>query len=74
MSKPKTRKRIYTLLGLLTLLYTIFGFMNVGIYDTFDPAYRYNILNDPNTVAYFMIITGIPLFLIFVFLAIRAKS
>ncbi|MCA0457949.1 MAG: hypothetical protein LCI00_28540 [Chloroflexi bacterium] len=73
MSEPKTQKRIYTILGLLALLYTV-----AGTFITFSTSvdnvagYQYDILSDPIALGIIVLITGIPLFLLFLFLERRA--
>jgi hypothetical protein len=74
MSKPNTRKRIYTILGLLTLLYTIVGtFVTCTTNVDPLPGYKYDIRDNPIAMGIIVLITGVPLFLLFVFLERRAK-
>jgi hypothetical protein len=73
MKRPRLRKRIYTILGLITLLYTLLGacFGFTTIVDCFGPCQR-DIRNDPILQRVFILVTGLPLFLLFVFLERRA--
>ncbi len=74
MSQPKSRKRIYTILGLLALLYTIVGtFITWTTNVDYVQGYKYDIRNDPMTLGIIVLITGIPLFLLFLFLERRTK-
>lgn len=75
MKKPKSRKRLYTVLGLLALLYTVVGsfFYFTSTVDYFGPPseYHYSITNDPMAMGILVLITGLPLFLLFLFLQRR---
>jgi hypothetical protein len=75
--QPKLRKRIYTVLGLLTLAYTIFGscITVTSVFDYFGPPseYRYDIRNNPIGMTIVVLVTGIGLFLLFLFLEKRVK-
>ena len=74
MSQPKLRKRIYTGLGLLALLYTIVGtFLTWTTNNDPVPGYVYDIRDNSIAMGLIVLITGIPLFLLFVFLERRAK-
>ena len=77
MSQLKLRKRVYTLLALLALLYTIAGIFltSTAFVDYFGlgSEYKYDIGSDPKVLALSVLITGIPLFLLFIFLGRRAK-
>ena len=77
MNQPKLRKRIYMLLGLLALLYTLAGVFlsSTAFVDYFGlgSEYKYDIGTDPKLMVLFVLVTGISSFLLFVFLARRAK-
>ena len=77
MSQPKLRKRVYTLLALLAVLYTIAGIFlsSTAFVDYFGlgSEYKYDIGTDPKLLVLFVLVTGILSFLLFVFLARRAK-
>ena len=76
MSQPKTRKRLYTVLGLGVLVYTMYGcVLSQTTTDYPGPlsGFKYNRWEDPAYIGFIMLITGIPLFLLFVFLERRIK-
>ena len=77
MIQPKLRKRIYTLLALLALLYTLVGIFlsSTAFVDYFGlgSEYKYDVGTDPKLMVLFVLVTGISSFLLFVFLARRAK-
>ena len=78
MNQPKLRKRIYTLLGLLALVYTLAGIFlsSTAFVDYFGLGsdYKYDVGTDPKVLGLFVLVTGLSSFLLFVFLARRAKS
>ena len=77
MSQLKLRKRVYTLLALLALLYTIAGIFLASTafvdYYGLGSEYKYDIGSDPKVMALFVLVTGISSFLLFIFLSRRAK-
>ena len=78
MRQLKLRKRVYTFLALLALLYTIAGIFLISTayidYFGLGSDYKFDIGGDPKVMAVSVLITGIPLFLLFIFLGRRAKS
>jgi hypothetical protein len=75
MAQSKSRKRLYRLLGLLTLLYIIFGSC-VSFTTLSDPfgTMQLDIGNQPPLVGIFVLVTGIPVFLLFLFLERRVDK
>jgi len=77
MRQPGTRRLLYILLALLALLYTLVGLViniNVGSGSS-GAAFQanYQIATDSMSLGVFILITGIPMFLLFVFLERRAR-
>ena len=73
--RVKTQQRIYTILGLLTLLCTIIGaFIACTTFVDPLPGYTPDIRSDPIMQGIVVVITGIPLFLLFVVLERRARK
>jgi len=71
-----TRKRVYTFLGLAALIYTLVGvlFISSFTYDCFGPPCPYDIRNDSMALFVIFLVTGVPLFLLFLFLERRASK
>jgi len=78
MRRPRLQKRIYNVLGLVLLIYTLVGscFSFGTTVDHFGPpsTYRYDIRNDPMAMGIFFLATGIPLFLLILLLKRRAAK
>ncbi len=76
VSRPQVQKCVYTVLGLVTLGYTIAGscagFM--GTVDYIGPAPVPDTRYYPMKMGVFVLVTGIPLFLLFLFLERRAAK
>jgi hypothetical protein len=77
VAREKSRKRIYTVLGLVSLAYTLVGsFVSfTTVVDYFGPPaeYTYDVRNNPIVMGLIFLVTGIPLFLLFLFLERRAS-
>ena len=77
MRRRRLQKNIYTVLGLVALIYTIAGScVSFGTtVDYIGPASAYNdIRYYPMHMGVFVLLTGIPLFLLFLFLERRAAK
>jgi hypothetical protein len=78
MKRARFRKRVYTILGLSALIYTLVGsFVSFTTrVDYFVPpsAYKYDIRNDPTGMGFLFLLTGVPLFLLFLFLERRTNK
>jgi uncharacterized BrkB/YihY/UPF0761 family membrane protein len=77
MKRPGVLRLFYMLFAFLTLLYTFFGLLislnaGAGTSDaTFEASYK--IGTDSASLGLFILVTGIPMFLLFIFLYWRSS-
>jgi len=77
MKQSRVLRLLYILLAVITLLYTFFGLVissNTGA-GTSDAAFEasYKLGTDSASLGLFILVTGIPMFLLFVFLYWRSS-